>query len=457
MRLLLSLAAAAALGAQPLRLPDVLDSVSRAYPPLLAALQDINIADAELLSALGKFDLTLRSRVDTDQLGFYRNERVTAGFEQPTQWWGSSFYGGWRVGDGSFAPYDGKLDTRSLGEWSGGLKLPLLRDRAIDSKRAAVRGAETGKALARLSIDQQKLVITQLATRRYWDWAAAGGRLQVAESLLAIAQNRDQFLREASAAGQIAAIEVLENGRALLQRRNAVVEAERGLQQAAIDLSLFYRDNLGSPVIVPRDRLPASFPQPDNVAAGQVERDAASAVTHRPEVQRLDAQERLLRIDERQARNERLPQVDFQMGFTAEGGQGAVRRGPNELKAGIVFELPFQRRSATGKLLGTEAKIRQVEQRQRFTRDQIEAEVRDAASAVQAAYSRAELLRQEVTVTRQLEEAERARFELGEGTLFLVNLREQATADALVREVAANADLQRAWAQYEFAVAAPLR
>jgi len=145
------------------------------------------------------------------------------------------------------------------------------------------------------------------------------------------------------------------------------------------------------------------------------------------------------------------------MGFTAEGGQGAVRRGPNELKAGIVFELPFQRRSATGKLLGTEAKIRQVEQRQRFTRDQIEAEVRDAASAVQAAYSRAELLRQEVTVTRQLEEAERARFELGEGTLFLVNLREQATADALVREVAANADLQRAWAQYEFAVAAPLR
>ena len=47
--------------------------------------------------------------------------------------------GGWRVGDGKFAPYDGKLDTRSYGEWSGGLKLPLWRDRAIDPRRAELR------------------------------------------------------------------------------------------------------------------------------------------------------------------------------------------------------------------------------------------------------------------------------------------------------------------------------
>lgn len=57
------------------------------------------------------------------------------------------------------------------------------------------------------------------------------------------------------------------------------------------------------------------------------------------------------------------------------------------------------------------------------------AEVRDAFSALSAAYQRARLLREEIDVTRQLETAERVRFELGEGTLFLVNLREQATFD----------------------------
>lgn len=453
---LLLLAASAGL-AQPLRLDDVLESVARSYPPLLAALSERDIADGELLSALGKFDLTFRARIETDQFGYYRNERIAAGFDQPMQWWGSSFYGGWRVGDGSFAPYDGKLDTRSNGEWNGGFKLPLSRGRSIDPKRAALRQAEIGRALARLSIDQQKLLITQLATRRYWDWVAAGTRLRVAEALLDIAQKRDRFLRDSAAAGQIAAIEVIENERAILQRRSVVVEVDRLVQQSAIDLSLFYRDPAGKPVLVEKSRIPGGFPGAENVDESRMLRDADLAVERRPELRRLEAQREQLEVDRRLALNDRLPGIDLQAGFTAESGAaGTVRRGPQELKAGLAFELPFQRRTATGKLAVTEAKLRQYDQRQKFTRDQIVAEVRDAASAVRAAYERVALLRDEVRLARELEDAERARFQLGEGTLFLVNLREQATADAANREVSAWQEYFRAWAQYDFAIASTL-
>lgn len=447
---------AASAWAQPLRLDDVLESVSRSYPPLIAALAERDIADGEVLSALGKFDTSLRARVETDQFGFYRNERVSAGFDQPMQWWGSSFYGGWRVGDGSFAPYDGKLDTRSLGEFSGGFKLPLWRDRAIDPKRAALRQAEIGRALARLSIDQQRLLITQLATRRYWDWVAAGTRLQVAESLLDIAQKRDRFLRDSAAAGQIAAIEVLENERAILQRRSVVVEVDRLLQQTSIDLSMFYRDAAANPLLATKDQLPGQFPNALTVDEARMLRDMDSAIARRPELKRLEAQRDQLEVDRKLAINDRTPEIDLQAGFTAESGRGNVRRGPQELKAGLVFELPFQRRTATGKLVSTEAKLRQYDQRQRFTRDQILAEVRDAASAVRAAHDRVALLRNEVRLARELEDAERSRFQLGEGTLFLVNLREQATADAANREVSAWQEYFRAWAQYEFAIAATL-
>jgi outer membrane protein, heavy metal efflux system len=119
--------------------------------------------------------------------------------------------------------------------------------------------------------------------------------------------------------------------------------------------------------------------------------------------------------------------------------------------------VPFQRRSATGRLRAAEARERQFEQRDRFLRDQIRAEVQDAYSAFLAAQERARLLRLEVDATRNVEEAERVRFELGEGTLFVLNLREQQTADAALREAAALADAQRAYAVYELAIAAALR
>jgi outer membrane protein TolC len=107
-----------------------------------------------------------------------------------------------------------------------------------------------------------------------------------------------------------------------------------------------------------------------------------------------------------------------------------------------------------GKMLAAEAKINQLTQRERFLRDQITAEVRDAVSAVQAAFDRARLLEQEIKVARELEEAERARFQLGEGTLFLVNLREQVTADTANRHINAMQDYFRALAQYEYSIAA---
>ena len=53
----------AALGeAQVLTLQEVLQSVEKSYPPLLAALQEKQAADGDLPSALGRFDTMFRAR-----------------------------------------------------------------------------------------------------------------------------------------------------------------------------------------------------------------------------------------------------------------------------------------------------------------------------------------------------------------------------------------------------------
>jgi outer membrane protein TolC len=56
-----------------------------------------------------------------------------------------------------------------------------------------------------------------------------------------------------------------------------------------------------------------------------------------------------------------------------------------------------------------------------------------------------------VELARRLQQAERRRFELGESTLFLVNQREQAFAEARVERVSAQVDVLQAHASVRWA------
>lgn len=439
-----------------LTLQQVLDSVNKAYPPLLAAFQEKELAEADMLLALSRFDTAFRARLDTNHFGFYNDDRVDFGLDQPLQFQGMSLFTGWRRGIGNFADYDGKLETRSLGEFRAGGRLPLARDRSIDGRRADLTKAGLGRQAAALSIDQQKIVVLQAATRRYWDWVAAGQRFRVAQSLLDLATRRNDILKEGVRLGQLPAIEVTENERAILQRRSQVVETERGLQLTSIDLSLFYRDPAGQPLLAQASQLPPAFPDITAMTEDRVQEDIDTALRRRPEIQRLIVQREQTSVDSRLARNQLLPNIDVLFGFTAEGGAGPVKRGPQEIRGTLLFDLPFQRRAAEGRLRNANARISQLDLRTRFTRDQVTAEVQDAISAVQAAFRRAKLLTEEVTVARQLEDMERSRFELGDSNQFFVNLREQATFDASVREVSAYSDYFRAYALYELAIAEAL-
>lgn len=444
-------------GAEVLTLADVLASVEKNFPPLLAALQERNIADADVLAALGRFDLVSRARAESSRLGYYEYENFEAGVEQYTPYQGLSYYGGYAKGSGDSPSYYGSVLTRSLGEYRGGIKLPLLQGRQIDSRRAELQKARLGVRLAELSIDQQRLAITQAATRRYWDWVAANQRFQVAQQVLDIAMARDTQLREAARLGQIPDFEVLDNERIILQRRSQIVEAERGLQLAALDLSLYYRDDAGNPRIAATEQAPAGFPPPEQLDEAKLADDIENALNRRPDLARFQQQKAQVGVDRQLAQNQRLPLLDFGLAYYQDTGTTSrILQGPRELRTSLTWELPFQRRTATGRLQSAQARLSQLDQRERFQRDQVITEVRDAYSAVITAYRRVGVIRDEVATTRRVEAGERVRFDLGDTNLFTLNLRELATAEASIREVNAYTDYFRAYAVYELTIAQAL-
>jgi hypothetical protein len=74
-----------------------------------------------------------------------------------------------------------------------------------------------------------------------------GQTVAIFRTLLTIAEARDKGLLERVKHGDVPVFERKDNERAILQRRAQLVTAERGLQQAAIELSLLFARRLGQP------------------------------------------------------------------------------------------------------------------------------------------------------------------------------------------------------------------
>lgn len=449
---------AAPSAAQPLGLEDVLAAVVDRHPLLKAAAQEEAIAAADVLSADGGFDPSLRARAVAVPYGPYPNERIDVMVEQPTALWGSRFFGGWRYGRGSFAVYDGKLETGTGGEGRIGAAVPLWRDGPIDRRRAATQKAELGTGAAKASVEQQRLDAVRAASHRYWDWVAAGRRLQVSRDMLAIAVARDAGLAVRVERGDIPAFERAENERVIHQRRAAVAQAERSFQNAQIELALFYRGADGTPLTVPEGRVPARFPEPGG-APGDGAAAERLALAQRPELRRYEAARAQAQVDRDLANNQRKLGVELSGALTKDFGRFGEddKRLKPEVEVAVLVDVPILTRVQDGRVRAAEAAMVRASEQTRYAKDRIVADVRDASSALSMARERLAAVRREVAASQGLVEAEKQRFDLGEGTLLLVNLREAALAEAYGREIDVLADYHKALANQRAATGVPVR
>ncbi|MCY4187168.1 MAG: TolC family protein [Bryobacterales bacterium] len=448
----LALAAAQAAGA-PLLLEDVLESTEMHHPVLLAQIAERAAAQGKVLGAQGAFDAKLKANSGTNRFGYYKTRTTGAGISQPLRGLGGEIFGGYKRGLGNFEPWKEGLLTLSRGEWSGGIEVPLLRDRQIDERRTDALLARLAVEYADAGILEQRLELLQAAASTYWSWVAAGQNLAIATDLLALAEDRAVQVESLVDAGQVAAIEIVENERAVLLRRSATAAAERSLQAASLDLSLFLRDANGNIVQVGRDRL-SEFPEPESLPPGALEADLGMALQRRPDIASLLVEIQRVGAAQQLARNLLRPELSLTAEFGRDAGRGTISKQGSELIVGLTLESPFQRRKARGEIAVQNAKQEQLVHKLHYVRDKAEVAVRDAASALDLALQRLDLARNEYALARRLAAAELERFELGDSTLFIVNQREMAAAGARSAVVRALADCHRATAAYRAATAA---
>ena len=441
----------AASQAGELGLESVLHSVETNFPLVLAALEEFEIARGRVLQAEGGFDTRLGAQGKLGLEGYYENERADLLFEQPTELFGATLSGGYRIGTGRFAGYDDDARTDEGGEFRLGLLVPLLQNFQIDPRRVALWQARIGEQQAEPIVTRKRLEATRKAADVYWKWVAWGRKRVIAQRLLELARGRQGQVQVLVDEGQIARINLVDNERLIVEREASLVRAERGLQESAILLSLYWRDGEGRPIVPAVDALPPQFPPARAPEATLVPGDIALALEQRPEVREIELEREQLELDLSLSRNQMLPAFDFGMVASQDVGEqsGSVAdRDPFELQALFKFSLPLQRSRPRGKIRELEAKLAKLSRETGYVKDVVAIEVRDAGSALVQAHARLALARRNVELALELEAAERIALDEGQSDLFRLNLREQQTAVAAASEVDVQNEYFKALADY---------
>ncbi|MGY6551447.1 MAG: TolC family protein [Erythrobacter sp.] len=439
----------------PLLPRTVLRSSALTFPAILESFEREAAARGDQLSADGAFDLMLKGEVFDRITGNRDGGFVNTEARQGLRPLGVDVYASYRVSRGRLATGESAFNTNELGDFRVGAMFSLLRDRRIDQRRFNIEDTRLAFGQASLDVMLVQLNVQHEALRAYWRWVAAGEEVRIFEELLEIAEARDVGLKQQVREGGLPEIAVVENLQNLIRRRTLLEEARRNFLTAANSLSFFIRDSAGRLVVPTRAQLPVmdelgELPEIDRLIA----MPRNEVLQNRPELRtfRLAIERASNKIDLR--RNDLQPTLDgraeIRRGIGPVGPAGLDFDGTDTL-VGLTFSVPLQRREARGRLQRAEAELREIELQEQRVADQIEVELENIIATLDAALRLAQLAEDEFEQANRMVNAERTRFRLGAGDFFLVNLREEAAADAQVRAIRAELSGRLAEASYNAA------
>ncbi len=421
---------------------DVLRSSALTFPSILESFEREAAARSDQLSADGAFDLILEGEAYDRVTGTFSGGYAQVGARQPIAPLGAQVYGTYRLSDGRFPIYENIYNTNQAGEFKVGGLLSLLRNRRIDQRRFDVEDTRLAAGQAELDVLLVQLNVQHEALKAYWRWVAAGAEIRVYEELLEIADARSFGISRQVREGATASIALVENEQNVIRRRTLLAEAQRNFETASNSLSFYLRDTNGGLITPTREQLPdqealAALPDMQSLLAMR----RSDILENRPELQtfRLAIERAQNKVALRQ--NDLQPQLDLNVELSRDFGavgDGGPTFDSTDTTVGVTFTVPLQRREARGRLQRAEAELREMELRERRVADQIQVELDNILTNLNAALRLATLAEDEVEQASIMVAAERRRFSLGAGDFFLVNLREESAADARIRQIRAD-------------------
>jgi outer membrane protein TolC len=439
---------------QKLLLSDVIASTYRAFPLLEIARLQAGVASGQQTSALGAYDTKLEYYTLNQPVGFYETYRSGIGVARQL-WWGGYASAGYRIGRGNFEPWYRERQTNGGGEFKIALVQPLLQGRAIDPNRVELFQSNLRRQSVEPEIQNQVLIAGKEAAIGYWNWVEIGNVLKAQERLLEIAVKRGENLELAYAKKLSTQLDLAQNGQRITERRIKVNDSRQKFRDTAFKLSMFLRNEVGEPMLVPPEWLPEDFPEISTMEVGDFEQDLQTAMLARPELKLINIDLQSTRWDLSLARNQLLPNVDFTLQTAQNVGQGTSSindKGEFQLESGIVGGVPIQRRKASGKIQSSETKLAQISQKFVFQKNKIGIELQTARNALDIAQLNLVQAREQLKLANDTLDLFRLEFNAGRRDLFFLLEQEVKVNDSEIKLLDVERDFYIALASLQAAL-----
>lgn len=408
-------------------------------PALRSADFEPEIAEAEVRAALGRFDPMLNMSYEyKDKDGNDKLNLFDGSLELPLDMlFGPKLKASYSRGIGS--SINPESLTTAPGEGSLGISMPILQGIFTDSRRNQLRKAMLRPDLAQAQYRLERNNLLRNAGMRYWDWSEARAAVEVADTMLALAERRLVFITRRAQAGESAVIDSVEIAQEVERRKGERFRALRMDEQLAVDVAVFLWNGNGTPQQTVGTQ-PLNLPPIADTTVRAI--DAANlARSTRPELRRAEVFQQTSRLDSSLAQEFMRPYIEVEAALLAYDVSSLNN---TDYKLGVRITQPLLFRQASAQQQTADITVQRADLTRSLIERMVDADAVNAVIAIDRSRERLQASNEEVRLARFMVDAEQRKFVAGESTLLQLNLRERFLAEALLRQVSARADWARA-------------
>lgn len=363
---------------------------------------------------------------------------------------------------------------------------PLLRDRAIDANRRAIKVQKKRLEQSDSDFRARTISIISQVQASYWNLVFALRNQQNQLDSLNLARQNMKNIEAQIAAGAKAPLDRAQVQTDIASRETNLFIATQSVSQAENSLKQLMLRDPSSPQwsaqITPTDA-PTFDLSPVNLSASLEE-----ARKNRPELKRLTLQKDINGVDIEYYKNQTKPQVDL-TGTVATTGLAGSPCIPNpdpalnrclapptnlvggfgkdignlgrlktyNVTVGAAISFPIHNTTAKANLAGARIQQQQLDASYRSQDQAVETDVRNSAQAVDTAQKRVVASRQARESAEQQLNGEQKLYEVGRSTTFLLLQRQNELTSARTTELQSQTDYNKALSDLQRATAATLR
>lgn len=412
---------------------EYLGYVKKYHPMVSRANLEIDKAQAQLMQARGGFDPKIE--VDFDKKQFKDTEYysiLNSSFKIPT-WYGIELKAAFDNSEGVYL--NPQNSTPNQGLTSLGITVPVGQGLFINQRMADLRNA---KLQINLSQAQQRLSALDVlynASEAYFSWLKHYNEVQMYKEYLDYAEERYEGVLKLIEQGDKPAIDSVETGISLKNRKLSLENATLKLNKARLEMANYLWIN-GTPVEPAEDLKPEVelIEQIETILnTGEINNTEAIITTH-PKLKMLETKIEMLDIERKLKANYLLPKIDLGYYYLSEPSYFDNFR-TEDYKIGLNFSFPIFLRKERGALNLTKLKLQdtkfELQQEQLQIKNKIDAQLTEMASLKR----QLNLLESLVKDYQTMLEAEDRLFSFGESSIFIINSRETNLIAARIQQI----------------------